>query len=132
RILAAGMRPISNVVDVTNYVMLALGSPLHAFDHETLHGGTVGVRRARDGEEIRTLDGQLRKLQSSDLVIKDAERAVALAAIMGGAETRVPRETAGVLLGAASYEPVRVLRVYERVGLRPDGSNRWEKGVDPY
>ena len=83
------MRPISNVVDVTNYVMVALGSPLHAFDHDTLAGGAVGVRRARDGEEIRTLDGQRRQLDSRDLVIKDAERAIALAAIMGGEETEV-------------------------------------------
>jgi len=132
RILAAGMRPISNVVDVTNYVMVALGSPLHAFDHETLQGGTVGVRRARDGEEIRTLDGQLRKLQPSDLVIKDAERAVALAAIMGGAETEVTPETTSILLEAANFEPVTILRTSERLGLRTDGSNRWEKGVDPY
>src|SRR5947209_2774077 len=132
RILAAGMRPISNVVDVTNYVMVALGSPLHAFDQETLRGGTVGVRRAHDGEEIRTLDGQLRKLQSSDLVIKDAERAVALAAIMGGAETEVTPETTSILLEAANFEPVTILRTSERLGLRTDGSNRWEKGVDPY
>src|SRR2546421_3564676 len=132
RILAAGMRPISNVVDVTNYVMVALGSPLHAFDHETLRGGTVGVRRAHDGEEIRTLDGQLRKLQPSDLVIKDAERAVALAAIMGGAQTEVTPETTSILLEAANFEPVTILRTSERLGLRTDGSNRWEKGVDPY
>ena len=114
RILAAGMRPISNVVDVTNYVMVALGSPLHAFDHETLQGGTVGVRRARDGEEIRTLDGQLRKLQPSDLVIKDAERAVALAAIMGGAQTEVTPATTSILLEAANFEPVTILRTSER------------------
>ena len=132
RILAAGMRPISNVVDVTNYVMVALGSPLHAFDHETLRGGTVGVRHAHGGEEIRTLDGQLRKLQPSDLVIKDAERAVALAAIMGGAETEVTPETTSILLEAANFEPVTILRTSERLGLRTDGSNRWEKGVDPY
>src|SRR5205807_2645008 len=68
RLSAAGMRPISNVVDVTNYVMAALGNPLHAFDHDTLAGGEVGVRRARDGEEIRTLDGHVRKLDSRDLV----------------------------------------------------------------
>src|SRR5581483_5070761 len=132
RILAAGMRPISNVVDVTNYVMVALGSPLHAFDHETLRGGTVGVRRARDGEEVRTLDGQLRKLRSSDLVIKDAERAIALAAIMGGEETEVTPQTTSVLLEAANFDPVAILRTSERLGLRTEGSNRWEKGIDPY
>jgi phenylalanyl-tRNA synthetase beta chain len=132
RILAAGMRPISNVVDVTNYVMLALGSPLHAFDHDTLRGGKIGVRRARDGEEVRTLDGQLRRLDARDLVIKDGERAIALAAIMGGAETEVTPETTSILLEAANFEPVGILRTSERMGLRTEGSNRWEKGVDPY
>ncbi len=132
RLLAAGMRPISNVVDVTNYVMLALGSPLHAFDFDTLAGGTVGVRRARDGEQVRTLDGQMRTLDARDMVIKDAERAIALAAIMGGEETEVTEQTTSVLLEAANFEPVAVLRTSERLGLRTEGSNRWEKGVDPY
>jgi len=132
RVLASGMRPISNVVDVTNYVMLALGSPLHAFDFGTLHGGTVGVRRARDGEEVRTLDGQLRRLDRRDLVIKDADRAIALAAIMGGEETEVTPETTSILLEAANFEPVAILHTSERLGLRSEGSNRWEKGVDPY
>ena len=132
RVSAAGMRPISNVVDVTNYVMLALGSPLHAFDADTLAGGEVGVRRARDGEEIRTLDGELRKLDPRDLVIKDGERAIALAAIMGGEETEVKETTSSVLLEAANFEPVGILHTSERLGLRTEGSNRWEKGVDPY
>jgi len=132
RVLASGMRPISNVVDVTNYVMLALGSPLHAFDYDTLAGGMVGVRRARDGEEIRTLDGTLRRLDPRDMVIKDAERAIALAAIMGGEETEVKPETTNLLLEAANFEPVAILRTSERLGLRTEGSNRWEKGVDPY
>ncbi len=132
RVLAAGMRPISNVVDVTNYVMLAVGSPLHAFDHDTLRGGAVGVRRARDGEEIRTLDGQLRRLDPRDLVIKDGERAIALAAIMGGEETEVKDTTTNVLLEAANFEPITILHTSERLGLRTEGSNRWEKGVDPH
>ena len=132
RVLAAGMRPISNVVDVTNYVMVALGSPLHAFDDDSLRGGIVGVRRARDGEEIRTLDGQVRKLDARDLVIKDGERAIALAAIMGGEETEVSASTKNVLLEAANFEPVGILRSSEHHALRTEGSNRWEKGVDPY
>ena len=132
RVIAAGMRPISNVVDVTNYVMLALGSPLHAFDDDTLRGGVVGVRRARDGEEIRTLDGQLRRLDARDLVIKDGDRAIALAAIMGGEETEVTPATTNILLEAANFEPVTILRTSERLGLRTEGSNRWEKGVDPH
>ena len=132
RVLAAGMRPISNVVDVTNYVMLALGSPLHAFDHDTLAGGMVGVRRARDGEEIRTLDGTLRRLDHRDMVIKDGERAIALAAIMGGEETEITPQTTNILLEAANFEPISILHTSERLALRTEGSNRWEKGVDPY
>jgi phenylalanyl-tRNA synthetase beta chain len=132
RIVAAGMRPISNVVDVTNYVMHALGNPLHGFDLEKLRGGRIIVRRAREGEEIRTLEGSLRRLDARDLVIADAERAVAIAGIMGGEETEVSERTTGVLLEAANFEPVTILRTSERLPLRTDGSNRWEKGVDPY
>jgi phenylalanyl-tRNA synthetase beta chain len=132
RLLAAGMRPISNVVDVTNYVMLALGNPLHAFDFERLAGGRIVVRRARRGERLRTLDGQLRELDPRDLMIADAERSVALAGIMGGEETEVTDATTSVLLEAANFEPVGILRSSERLGLRTEGSNRWEKGVDPY
>jgi phenylalanyl-tRNA synthetase beta chain len=131
RLVASGMRPISNVVDVTNYVMQALGSPLHVFDHAKLHEGRIVVRRAAPGEEIRTLDDNLRRLEASDLVIADADRPVALAAIMGGLETEVGDGTTAVLLEAANFEPVGILRTSERLGLRTDGSNRWEKGVDP-
>jgi len=131
RLVAAGMRPISNVVDVTNYVMHALGSPLHAFDHARLAGGRIGVRRARAGEQVRTLDGVERELTTEDLLITDGERAVALAAIMGGEESEVRPETREVLLEAANFEPVGILRSSERLKLRTEGSNRWEKGVDP-
>ncbi len=132
RLLAAGMRPISNVVDITNYVMLALGNPLHAFDFDTLAGGCIVVRRARAGEELRTLDGELRALDPEDLLIADAERAIALAGIMGGAETEVGEQTTTVLLEAANFEPYGLWRSSERLRLRTEGSNRWEKGVDPH
>jgi phenylalanyl-tRNA synthetase beta chain len=132
RLRAAGVRAISNVVDVTNYVMLALGNPLHAFDFDTLHGGQIIVRRAKKGEELRTLDGTVRKLDPFDLVIADADRAIALAGIMGGEDTEVADKTTSVLLEAANFEPVSLLRTSERLGLRTEGSNRWEKGVDPY
>jgi phenylalanyl-tRNA synthetase beta chain len=132
RLRAAGVRSISNVVDVTNYVMLALGNPLHAFDFDTLHGARIVVRRAKQGEELRTLDGTVRKLDSSDLVIADADRAIALAGIMGGEETEVSDTTRSILLEAANFEPVSLLRTSERLALRTEGSNRWEKGVDPY
>jgi phenylalanyl-tRNA synthetase beta chain len=132
RLSAAGMRPISNVVDVTNYVMLALGNPLHAFDHATLAGGRIVVRRARPGERLRTLDGIERDLDPADLLIADAERPIALAGIMGGEETEVTDQTTTVLLEAANFEPYGLLQSSERLKLRTEGSNRWEKGVDPY
>jgi phenylalanyl-tRNA synthetase beta chain len=132
RLLGAGMRPISNVVDVTNYVMLALGNPLHAFDYPKLAGGRIVVRRARDGETLRTLDGVDRALEPYDLMIADAERSVALAGIMGGEQTEIGETTTDVLLEAANFEPYTVFRTSERLRLRTEGSNRWEKGVDPY
>ncbi len=130
RLRRAGVRAISNVVDVTNYVMLALGSPLHAYDLDLLRGGLV-ARRARKGEKVRTLDGVERTLSTEDLVIADGERAVGLAGIMGGEETEVSSSTTNVLLEAANFEPVGILRSSERHALRTEGSNRWEKGVDP-
>jgi phenylalanyl-tRNA synthetase beta chain len=132
RLTAAGMRPISNVVDATNYAMLALGSPLHAFDHDTLAEGRIVVRYARPGETITTLDGQERGLSTEDLVIADGAKAVAIAAIMGGEETEVTERTTSVLLEAANFEPVGILASSRRLRLRTEGSNRWEKGVDPH
>jgi phenylalanyl-tRNA synthetase beta chain len=132
RLNAAGQRPISNVVDVTNYVMLALGNPLHAFDFATLRGGRVVVRRARPGERMRTLDGVERELTPDELLIADDERGVALAGIMGGEETEIGEQTTAVLLESANFEPYGIYRSSERLRLRTEGSNRWEKGVDPY
>ena len=132
RLLGAGMRPISNVVDVTNYVMLALGNPLHAFDFTKLAGGRIVVRRAHAGEKLRTLDSVERELEPYDLMIADAERSVALAGIMGGEETEIGETTTDILLEAANFEPYTIFRTSERLRLRTEGSNRWEKGVDPY
>jgi phenylalanyl-tRNA synthetase beta chain len=132
RLTAAGMRPISNVVDVTNYVMLGLGNPLHAFDYAKLKGGKIIVRRAHDGERLRTLDGVERELEPYDLMIADSERSVALAGIMGGEETEIGADTTEILLEAANFEPYTTFRTAERLRLRTEGSNRWEKGVDPY
>src|SRR5918992_2015438 len=132
RITAAGMRPICNVVDVTNYVMLALGNPLHAFDFERLAGGRIVVRRAREGEKLRTLDGVERELEPYDLLIADSEHSIALAGIMGGEETEIGTVTTEILLEAANFEPYTIFRTSERLRLRTEGSNRWEKGVDPY
>ena len=132
RLRNAGGRGISNVVDVTNYVMLALGNPLHVFDFETLRGGRIVVRRAHEGEELRTLDGTVRELDPRDLMIADGARSVALAGIMGGEETEISERTTAVLLEAANFEPVGILHSSERLALRTEGSNRWEKGVDPH
>jgi phenylalanyl-tRNA synthetase beta chain len=132
RLLAAGMRPISNVVDVTNYVMLALGNPLHAFDYTTLAGGRIIVRFARPGERLRTLDGTERALEPTDLLIADEERAVALAGIMGGEETEIGEQTTDVLLEAANFEPFTIFRTAERLRTATEGQNRWVKGVDPH
>ena len=130
RLHRSGVRSISNVVDVTNYVMLTFGSPLHAFDLDLLRGRRVGVRRAHAREQVRTLDSVERTLTADDLVITDGERAIALAAIMGGQDTEVTDETTAVLLEAANFEPVGILQTSERLNLRTEGSNRWEKGVD--
>ena len=131
RLMGAGMRPISNVVDVTNYVMLALGNPLHAFDYDKLAGGRIVVRRARPGEKLETLDGTARDLDPEDLVIADAERPTAIGGVMGGANTEISDATTNVLLEAANFEPLTVLRTGERHHMRTEGQTRWEKGVDP-
>ncbi|HYX89569.1 MAG TPA: phenylalanine--tRNA ligase subunit beta [Gaiellaceae bacterium] len=132
RLVASGMRPISNVVDVTNYVMQALGNPLHAFDLTKLEEERIVVRRAAAGETMRTLDGEERRLEPTDLVIADASRPVALAGIMGSEDSEVDESTTSVLLEAANFEPIGILKSSERLGLRTEGSNRWEKGVDPH
>ncbi len=132
RLLAAGMRPISNIVDVTNYVMLALGSPLHVFDLTLLEGGRIVVRRANEGEKILTLDGHERSLTATDLVIADARRPVAVAGIMGGEDSEVRDETTDLLLEAANFDALTVLRTSRHLRLRSESSTRWEKGVDPY
>ena len=132
RLVASGMRSISNVVDVTNYVMHALGSPLHAFDLGLLEEGRIVVRRAAAGEKIVTLDGQLRELAPADLVIADARTPVAIAGIMGGEDSEVRPETTDLLLEAANFDALTVLRTSRRLRLRSEASTRWEKGVDLY
>jgi phenylalanyl-tRNA synthetase beta chain len=130
RLMGAGMRPISNVVDITNYVMLALGSPLHAYDADTLRGGIV-VRRAQSKEVLVTLDGTSRELDPADLVIADHERPIGLAGVMGGENTEVSAATTSVVLETANFEPLTVIRSGERHRMRSEAQTRWEKGVDP-
>ena len=131
RLAAAGLRPINNVVDVTNLVMLELGQPLHAFDLAEIRGGEVRVRAARPGERIITLDGQQRALEPDDLVIADAERALAIAGVMGGQGSEVRPETRDLLIESAQFHPSRVRRTARRLGLHTDASYRFERGVDP-
>jgi phenylalanyl-tRNA synthetase beta chain len=131
RLTAAGMRPRWSVVDATNYVMLELGQPLHAFDLGRLAGPAVVVRRAEEGERLVTLDGVGRTLTEDDLVIADRDRAVALAGVIGGADTEVSESTPDVLLEAAVFEPRSVFRTSRRLGLRTEASMRFDRGVDP-
>ncbi len=131
RLEAAGIRPINNVVDATNYVMLEWGQPLHAFDLDTLIERRIVVRRAAAGERLVTLDGVARVLDPEVLVIADARRPVALAGIMGGGDTEIGAQTRDVLLEAASFAPASVRRTSRRFGLRTEASARFERGVDP-
>lgn len=130
RLARIGVRTINNVVDVTNLVLHELGQPLHAFDWAALRGEAVHVRRARAGEKLVTLDGETRALGPDDLMIADAERAIALAGVMGGAETEVGNETRDVLLESAWFDPMRVRRTARRLGLATEASYRFERGVD--
>ncbi len=129
RLQALGNRPISNIVDITNYCLFELGHPLHAFDYDKLKGGQIIVRYARKGEKIVTLDGQERELDPSVLVIADAERPVALAGIMGGANSEVTPSTKRVLLESAWFDPVLIRKTSRKMGLSSDSSYRFERGT---
>ena len=131
RLLAAGMRPINNIVDITNYVMLELGQPLHAFDYDLVHQHHIIVRRAHEGEELTTLDGVKRKLTPDMLLITDPEGPTAIAGVMGGAVSEVNDKTTTVLLEAANFNAANVRRTSVALGLRTDASSRFEKGLDP-
>lgn len=131
RLRAVGLRPINQVVDATNYVMLALGEPVHAFDRRRLHGGGIVVRRARPGEVLRLLDGRELRLVAEDLVIADRERPVALAGVMGGEESGIADDTTEVVLECATFHPARIRRAALRHGVRTDSSARFEKSLDP-
>jgi phenylalanyl-tRNA synthetase beta chain len=131
RLTAAGMRPISNVVDITNYVMLETGHPLHAFDLDRVEGQALTVRRARDGEQVETLDGQTRALDAEMLVIDDAQGPTSIAGVMGGARSEVEAGTTRVLLEVASWDGPNIHRTSTKLGLRSEASGRFEKGLAP-
>jgi phenylalanyl-tRNA synthetase beta chain len=130
KIESVGIRSINNVVDITNFVMLELGQPLHAFDADKLKGG-ITVRLARDGETFLALDGKTYSLTPQDLMIADAERAVAIAGVMGGEDTGVTGSTRNVLLESAYFLPTSVRRTARNLNLPSDSSYRFERGVDP-
>ncbi len=131
RIMHAGMRPVNNVVDITNYVMWAIGQPLHAFDLDTVRGSKIIVRRAREREPIRTLDGVDRVLSADTLVIADAEQPSVIAGIMGSLDSEVTDSTTNILLEAANFQRGGILRTSSALGLRSEASTRFEKGLDP-
>ncbi len=130
RLLAIGLRPINNVVDITNFVLLETGQPLHAFDYDKLIDGKIVVRRARKGEQIKTLDAVERTLQDNILVIADAHRPVALAGIIGGEETSVTEQTKNILLESAFFDPILIRRAARALGVSTDSSYRFERNVD--
>ena len=131
RLMAAGQRPISNVVDITNYVMLLTGQPLHAFDLDRIAGSELIVRRARPAEQVETLDGQTRELDAQMLLIADADGPTSIAGVMGGARSEVAADTTRVVMEAANWNGPNIHRTSLRLGLRSEASGRFEKGLQP-
>ncbi|MGH2711967.1 MAG: phenylalanine--tRNA ligase subunit beta [Actinomycetota bacterium] len=131
RLTAAGMRPVSNVVDATNYAMLELGQPMHPFDLKLLAGPGIEVRTAAEGEKLTTLDGVERTMTKEDLLIADVERSTGIAGVMGAGNSEVSQATTDILLESAHFQPVSVLRTARRLGLRTEASIRFERGADP-
>ncbi len=130
RLRAMGVRPINNIVDITNYVMLEYGQPMHAFDYRYVKGGKIIVRRAEDGEELTTLDGNVRKLNSSMLVIADDTRAVGLAGIMGGLNSEIVDDTVDVVFESANFNGTCIRKTALALGMRTEASAKFEKGLD--
>ncbi len=131
RLRSMGVRPINNIVDITNYVMLEYGQPMHAFDYRYVKGGKIIVRRAREGEELTTLDGNVRKLTPNMLVIADETRAVGLAGIMGGENSEIVDDTADVVFESANFDGTCIRKAALSLGMRTEASAKFEKGLDP-
>ena len=130
RLRVSGVRPINNIVDITNYVMLEYGQPMHAFDYRYVNGGKIVVRRAEDGETLTTLDGNVRQLNSSMLVIADEHRAVGLAGIMGGENSEIVEDTVDVVFESANFNGTSIRRTALALGMRTEASAKFEKGLD--
>ncbi|MCI6054275.1 phenylalanine--tRNA ligase subunit beta [Dysosmobacter sp.] len=131
RLRSMGVRPINNIVDITNYVMLEYGQPMHAFDYRYVKGGKIIVRRAADGEELTTLDGNVRKLTGNMLVIADETRAVGLAGVMGGENSEIVADTADVVFESACFDGTCIRKTALALGMRTEASAKFEKGLDP-
>ena len=131
RLAASGIRPINNIVDITNYVMEEYGQPMHAYDYDTLAGGKIIVRRAEEGEEFVTLDGQTRKLDPSILMICDAEKSVGIAGIMGGENSKITDDVKTMLFEAACFDGTNIRLSSKKIGMRTEASGKFEKGLDP-
>ncbi|MFR1051126.1 MAG: phenylalanine--tRNA ligase subunit beta [Lachnospirales bacterium] len=131
RLRSMGVRPINNIVDITNYVMLEYGQPMHAFDYRYVKGGKIIVRRAKEGEELTTLDGAVRKLNANHLVIADEHRAVGLAGIMGGENSEIAADTTDVVFESANFDGTCIRKGALALGMRTEASAKFEKGLDP-
>lgn len=131
RLAASGIRPINNLVDITNYVMAEYGQPMHAFDLDTIAGHKIIVRRAKDGDQFQTLDGQMRTMDSEVLMICDAEKEIGIAGIMGGENSKITDEVKTVVFEAATFHGANIRKSAKRIGLRTDASGIFEKGLDP-
>ena len=131
RLAKSGVRPINNIVDITNYVMLELGQPMHAFDIDNIDERKIIVRNARDGEAFTTLDGNERQLDPSMLVIADCNKAVAVAGVMGGENSKVTENATAILFESANFNGANIRLTSKKLGLRTDASSRYEKGIDP-
>lgn len=131
RLIAAGVRPINNIVDITNYVMLEMGQPMHAFDYSKLDKKKIVVRNAKSGEKTMTLDGEDRNLDESMLLITDGERPLAIAGVMGGEESKITEETKTILFESANFNGANIRVTAKKLGLRTDASVKYSKGLDP-
>ncbi len=131
RLASSGIRPINNLVDITNYVMEEYGQPMHAFDLDTVAGNKIVVRRGKDGEQFQTLDGQMRTLDNDVLMICDGEKEIGIAGIMGGENSKITDNVKTVLFEAATFNGANIRKSAKRVGIRSDASGKFEKGLDP-
>jgi phenylalanyl-tRNA synthetase beta chain len=131
RLELSGIRAINNIVDITNYVMLEYGQPMHAFDRRDISSSKIVVRRAKDGEVLTTLDGIDRKLSNKDLVIADGEKAIGLAGVMGGENSEIKEDTTDVIFESANFNGVSIRNTSKKLGIRTESSSRFEKGLDP-